>query len=107
MKPVRIHNKVAKELADLEIGLRQKLAELLSLLAAGENIGMPVSRPMPIVEHGTHELRLKDHTGHFRVFYFTKREDAILVFHLFKKKTQETPAKEIETGKRRLKEMKA
>jgi len=41
------------------------------------------------------------------VFYFTKEANAILVFHLFKKKTQETPAQEIETGKKRLKEMKS
>ena len=79
----------------------------MALLAEGENLGMPVSRPMPVVEHGVHELRIKDHTGQFRVFYFTKDASAILVFHLFKKKTQETPSQEIETGKKRLKEMRS
>lgn len=107
MKTIRIHRKVTKELEDLELPLKQKLAELLTLLAEGESLGMPVSRPMPIVEHGVHELRIKDHTGQFRIFYFTKDANAILVFHLFKKKTQETPAQEIETGKKRLKEMKS
>jgi phage-related protein len=107
VKAIRIHRKVVKEIEVLEISLRQKLAELLALLAEGENLGMPVSRPMPVVEHGVHELRKKEHTGQFRVFYFTKEANAILVFHLFKKKTQETPAQEIETGKKRLKEMKS
>jgi phage-related protein len=107
VKAIRIHRKVVKEIEDLEIALRQKLAELLALLAEGENLGMPVSRPMSIVEHGVHELRIKDHTGQYRVFYFTKEASAVLVFHLFKKKTQETPAQEIETGKKRLKEMKS
>ena len=107
MKTVRIHRKVIKELEDLDVYLKQKLLELLALLAEGENLGMPVSRPMPTVEHGTHELRIKDHTGQYRVFYFTKVADAILVFHIFKKKTQETPNQEIETGKKRLKEMKS
>ena len=107
MKTVRIHRKVIKELEDLDVSLKQKLLELLALLAEGENLGMPVSRPMPTVEHGTHELRIKDHTGQYRVFYFTKVADAILVFHIFKKKTQETPNQEIETGKKRLKEMKS
>lgn len=107
MKTIRIHRKVVKEIEDLETPLRQKLAELLALLAEGENLGMPVSRPMPVVEHGVHELRIKDHTGQFRVFYFTKEANAILVFHLFKKKSQETPVQEIENGKKRLKEMKS
>jgi phage-related protein len=107
VKAIRIHRKVVKEIEDLEISLKQKLAELLALLAEGENLGMPVSRPMPGIENGVHELRIKDHTGQFRVFYFTKDANAILVFHLFKKKTQETPAQEIETGKKRLKEIKS
>lgn len=105
MKAVRVHRKVAKELENLQDSLKLKLAELLALLAEGEKLGMPASRPMPTVEHGVHELRIKDHTGQFRVFYFTKNADAILVFHLFKKKTQETPVQEIETGRKRLKEM--
>lgn len=107
MKAIRIHRKVTKELEDLGHSLKQNLAELLVLLGEGESLGMPVSRPMPVIEHGVHELRIKDHTGQFRIFYFTKDTNAILVFHLFKKKTQETPRQEIETGKKRLKEMRS
>ncbi len=69
MKAIRIHRKVTKKLEDLEFSMKQKLAELLALLAEGEGLGMPVSRPMPVIEHGVHELRIKDHTGQFRVFY--------------------------------------
>jgi len=75
------------------------------LLAEGENPGMPISRPMPVVDHGVHELRIKDRSGQYRVFYYTKKADAILIFHFFKKKTQETPSQEIETAKGRLEEM--
>ena len=60
---------------------------------------------MPVVNRGVHELRVKDGSGQYRVFYYTKKADAILVFHFFKKKTQETPSQEIETAKGRLKEM--
>jgi phage-related protein len=105
VKAIRIHKKVNKELERLDFPLRRQLAELFAFLAEGESLGMPVSRPMPTVEHGTHELRIKDRSGQYRVFYFTKKADAILIFHFFKKKTQETPAGEIETAKRRLKEM--
>ena len=75
------------------------------LLRAGETLKMPVSRTMPSVEHGVHELRLRDRIGQLRVFYYTKLRDAILVFHLFRKKTRQTPQKEIETGRKRLREM--
>ncbi len=105
MKAVRIHKKVGKEIEKLDFSLRRRLAELFGFLAEGESLGMPVSRPMPTVEHGVHELRVKDRTGQYRVFYYTKKADAILVFHFFKKRTQETPSQEIETAKGRLKEM--
>ncbi|MBI4924671.1 MAG: type II toxin-antitoxin system RelE/ParE family toxin [Bdellovibrio sp.] len=105
MKAVRIHKKVEKDLIELDIFTRAKITELLSLLAKGESLALPVSRPMPIIANGVHELRIKNIEGQYRVFYFVKHLDAILVFHFFKKKTQETPKTEIETGRRRLGEM--
>ena len=74
MKAIRIHRKVTKELEDLGHSLKQNLAELLVLLGEGESLGMPVSRPMPVIEHGVHELRIKDHTGRsVSHFLFYKR----------------------------------
>ena len=102
---MRIHKKVGKELERLDFSMRRRLAELFGFLAEGGNLGMPVRRPMPIVEHGVHELRIKDRSGQYRIFYYTKLADAILVFHFFKKKTQETPSQEIKTAKNRLLEM--
>src|SRR5690242_2460624 len=105
MKVVRVHKVVARDLEALDSALRSKLAELLSLLAAGENLGMPLSRPMPVIASGAHELRVHDHSGQYRIFYFTKVKDAILVFHFLKKKTQATPGRELALAARRLKEM--
>jgi phage-related protein len=105
MKPIRLHKAVARELKDLGTAAAEELADLLAQLAIGESIGLPASRPMPVVENGAHELRIRDRAGNYRVFYFTKFEDAILVFHIFKKKTEQTPKAEIETAKKRLKEM--
>lgn len=68
-------------------------------------LGMPLSRPMPIIAPGVEELRVKDQSGAFRVFYFTRSAAAILLFHAFVKKTQSTPKREIELGRKRLKEM--
>ena len=60
---------------------------------------------MKSVGQGCHELRVKGKDGAYRAFYFTKVRDKLLIFHAFKKKTQKTPKKEIEQGKKSLKEM--
>ena len=105
LKPIRFHKKAERELESLDVFTRAKVAELLVLVAKGESLGLPISRPMPVIAHGAHELRIKNAAGQYRVFYFVKFRDAILVFHVFKKKTQETPKVEIEIGQRRLGEM--
>ena len=105
MKVIRIHSSVVKELKKIDPDLRVRVAELLDLLAVGESLGLPVSRPMPVVAVGAHELRIKDRSGQYRVFYFTKVKNSILVFHLFKKKTQETPKHELKVARKRLKEL--
>ena len=105
MKPVRLHRLLERELNELDLDTRIRVAELLDLLSKGENLGMPVSRPMPVVAHGVHELRIKDRSGQYRIFYYVKHKDALLVFHLFKKKTQEAPAKELDLARKRLGEM--
>lgn len=105
MKRILIHKAVARGLKDLGVEAAEELADLLALLGTGQSIGLPASRPMPVIENGVHELRIRDRFGNFRIFYFTKFEGAILVFHLFKKKTEQTPKNEIEVAKKRLKEM--
>lgn len=74
-------------------------------LQYGISLGMPHAKPMASVKPGVYELRVKDSAGIYRVFYFVKSQDGILVFHAFTKKTQKTPQSEIETAKKRLKEM--
>ena len=82
-----------------------KIIEYLDLLAAGKKLTMPRSRPMPKVASGVHELRIGDNRGNYRVFYYVKMEENLLVFHFFKKKTQQTPEKEMNIAKKRLEEM--
>jgi len=54
---------------------------------------------------GAAELRVRDSAGIYRAFYVVKVVDAVLIFHAFAKKSQKTPDREIELGKKRLKEM--
>ncbi len=105
MKALRFHNQVAKEIDGLDIFTKRKLAELFALLCEGQSLGMPVSRPMPDIANGVHELRIKSRNGQYRVFYFTKHSDAILIFHAFTKKTQTTPHRQMELAKTRLLEL--
>ena len=51
------------------------------------------------------ELRVKDAGSTARVFYITKVAELIIVFHGFEKNTPKTPRREIELGKKRLKEI--
>jgi phage-related protein len=100
-----MHRQVERDIETLDLAMRQRLTELFALLMAGENLGMPISRPMPDVVHGAHEIRIKDHSGQYRVFYYVKAKDAILVFHFFKKKTPATPHHEIKIAQKRLETM--
>src|SRR5689334_6376854 len=66
----------------------------------GARIGMPSCRPMPSVAPGVEELRVRDQTGIYRVFYTLKLENGVVVFHAFQKKSQKTPPHEIELARK-------
>jgi len=66
---------------------------------------MPLSRPMPSIGPGVHELRLRDRSGVYRVIYALTRRGVIHILHAFKKTTQATPLKNLELARKRLKEM--
>ena len=82
---------------------KKDLGSVLTLLQLGASIGMPDVRPMPAIAKGAAEIRIKDQSGIYRAFFIIEIELGILVFHGFKKKAQQTPQNEIETGKNRLK----
>lgn len=77
----------------------------IDLLEAGLSPSMPLSRPMTGIHPGLHELRFRDAAGQVRIVYFVKKGDAIYFVHAFRKKTRETPKREIDLVLKRLKEM--
>ena len=85
--------------------MRREFGKVIFDLQKGENLSMPLSRPMASVAAGVEELRVRGRTGAYRVFYYTKLADSILIFHAFAKKTQKTPPHEITLAQKRLKEM--
>ena len=101
---IRLAKQVHKDLRKETAEIQEKLVILLDSLSKGATLSMPVSRNM-IGHPGLKELRLKDSRGIVRVFYYIVKGDAIYLLHLFRKKTQKTPPKEIELALKRLKSM--
>jgi phage-related protein len=99
------HPRAKEEIRALPRDVRLKLGSALMALQRGFNLGLPVSRAMPIVMPGVEELRLRGDSGHYRVFCYRKSRAGILVARAFHKKTPETPRSEIELARRRLTEM--
>ena len=93
-----------REILSFPDNIREDLADALARLDAGLSLSMPLSRPMSIIGTGVHELRLKDRSGNYRVFYVLPGGGGVYVLHAFKKKTQATPKPTIELVRKRLKE---
>jgi len=104
MKKVIWHPKARDEISQFPKSIRDELGYLIFRLQKGDVLDMPYSKPMPSVGRGVYELRSRGQDGIYRVFYYQKFESGILVFHCFKKKTDKTPVKEIEQGRKNLKE---
>ena len=105
MKPAIFHSKAKDEIRNFPEDVRREIGKAIFDLQNGRSIGMPLSRPMPSVALGVEELRMKDASGIYRTFYYKKHRDGILILSAFMKKTQKTPKDEIDTAKRRLKEL--
>lgn len=85
--------------------VKMELGKYILQLQMGHRLTMPASRPMPSVGLGVSEIRIRDAAGIYRVFYYLKVKDKVLIFHAFTKKTQATPKDEINLGKSRLSKM--
>lgn len=102
---IQILKACEKELKDFSDEVKGDIADALARLDEGLNLSMPLSRPMPSICPGAHELRLKDRSGIYRVLYFIRRQNDIWLVHAFKKKTQVTPIQNIEVAKKRIREL--
>ncbi|MCB0414604.1 MAG: type II toxin-antitoxin system RelE/ParE family toxin [Bdellovibrionales bacterium] len=105
MKSTEFHPAVKKSIQEIPKDIRLALGKAIFALQLGRKLEMPLSKPMKEVGKGVEEIRIKDSSGIYRAFYLARFEDRVLIFHFFKKKTQKTPQKEIDLGKKRLKEM--
>jgi phage-related protein len=95
---------VEEAILNLPDGLLARYLRLADLmLEFGPNLGMPHTKA---VKDGLFELRVKSKEGIARIFYCTKIGRIIIMLHVFIKKSQKIPKKELKIAYIRMKEMK-
>jgi phage-related protein len=82
---------------------RVEAGYLLRQVQLGLPVGMPHSRPMPVIGRRCHELRVKYQDISWRIVYRID-SDAIVIVEVFGKTSRTTPARLIAVCKRRLRE---
>ncbi len=82
---------------------RMEAGILLRRLQEGETLGLPHSRPMPMVGAASHELRIVDAAQSWRIVYHISNE-AIVLLEVFSKKSGKTPRRILQTCQQRLQE---
>ena len=103
LKDIHWHGDSLEIVRQFPRAVRADLGSELYLLQLGER---PLhSRPFASVGRGVWEIRIKDGSGAFRVFYLVRRRDGIHVLHAFQKKTQKTRKSDVELGKSRYREL--
>lgn len=100
-----LDNEVKSALYALPHDMRAGFERISNLIRAHGVAGMRE----PYVKHlegPIWEMRLKGRDGIARAAYVTVKEQRVVVVHIFRKKTQKTPRREIETALSRAKEVK-
>ncbi len=95
--------RVEAEILAMPAGLLARFvryAERLEIF--GPDLGMPHTRAMG---RGLFELRLRASEGISRVFYAVSPGRRIVMLHVFIKKSQTTPLRELEIARKRMKEL--
>lgn len=96
---------VDAEIEALPPDIRAKLLHIVRMIEAHGLDGMrePYAKH---IEGKIWEMRMKGRSGIGRALYVTRTGRRVVVLHAFIKKTQKTPARALETARRRAKEVK-
>lgn len=97
---------VAKSIHEWPTKIKAKLLKIIELIEdfGPIEIGMPHIKPMG---QGLFEIRAKGEEGIGRAFFCIEKRQVIIIVGGFVKKTQKTPAREIEIARQRMKEVKS
>lgn len=103
-KPITWIGTSRLDLRALPEDVRRKAGSELRVIQAGE---MPKDfKPMLTVGKGVYEVRIRTE-GAYRIFYVARFDESIYVLHVFQKKTQKTPDRDLQLGRQRYDEMTA
>lgn len=95
---------VQNEILDWPHGIKASFIRTAEMMTEhGLTIGMPYIKPMG---NGLFEIRARGLEGIGRALFCTLVNQRIVILHGFIKKTQQTPASEIKTARKRLNEVK-
>jgi phage-related protein len=94
-----------RELRDAPPDVIKDIFALFDDLAVGKKISMPISRPLPSVAKGLHELRISGKRREYRVFYVIIVGDAIYIIHSAVKKKNELDIKTVRLLKARIRSL--
>lgn len=99
MKPVYFVGTSREDLRDLPESVQETAGFQLFKVQQGKE---PDDwKPMTTVGPGVQELRVRDESGAYRVFYVAKFQEAVYVLHVFEKRSQKTARTDLELGKNR------
>ena len=94
---------VEEDLLKLPDGLLSRYLRLTDLMIEfGPDLGLPHTRSLG---KGLFELRLKSKRGIARVFFCINTRQRIVMLHVFIKKSQKIPVRELQLARRRMGEI--
>ena len=103
MKPVHFVGSSREDLRELPESVQETTGFQLFKVQQGKE---PDDwKPMTTVGPGVQELRVRDESGIYRMFYVAKFQEAVYVLHVFEKRSQKTARPDIELGKSRYAEL--
>ena len=95
---------VVDSVEQLDKSIKAKYLSIVdSMIEQGSHLGMPFTKA---IGNGLFEIRAKGQAGIARGFFCTLSGNMIVILHVFVKKTEAIPQRELTIAKRRMKEVK-
>jgi len=100
---IELYGKVDEDLAKMPPKIQARMLRLMDLMEEhGANLGEPHTKPLG---DELFEIRAKAKEGIGRGIFCYMQDKRIIVLHVFVKKDQKTPKKDLELAKERMKEI--